>query len=91
MDSDSSIRVGLLIFGVILIIVGAGLVVAGYNQMQAADAWASQPQYCGTAGSFQDVGDINCPSNPYSGGEERVGVGTAFSLLGGVLARAGTK
>jgi hypothetical protein len=36
MEADSSFCVGLIIAGIVLIVVGAGSMVIGYNQTQAA-------------------------------------------------------
>lgn len=70
-------------------VVGAGSVVVGDNQTQAAAEWDSRLHYCGTVGAFQDVGEITCPANPYAGGEGKIGLGIVLVLVGGVSVRAG--
>jgi hypothetical protein len=91
MDTESPARVGLLIVGVVLIVVGVGLALDGYNQTRAAAEWSSQPHYCGSAGPYQSVDEVTCPKNPYTGGSSQILGGVVFAVIGGLAVRIGGK
>lgn len=77
----------LLIVGVLLIVIGAGLADGGYNQMQAADHWGGQTHFCGTG----DPTEVDCPDNPYGGGDGKILIGLALVVVGGVATRYGAR
>lgn len=87
MNSLSLAQTLLLIVGILGVVVGAGLVVEGHNQQQAADEWASQLRYCGSG----NPGEVSCPTNPYSGGGAKMFGGFVALLIGGGLAYLGTR
>lgn len=91
MNAEQAFRAFALVMGIVFIVAGAGLANTGYSQMQAADEWDSQTHYCGSASSFEAASQIDCPDNPYEGGEFYVGTGVVLLLIGGVSARWGTQ
>lgn len=91
MDADPAFRTLALVIGIVLVVAGVGLVVTGTNQMEAAEEWDRQTHYCGSAGSFQDASEIECPDNPYAGGGVKVTFGVGLVVVGGLAARYGTQ
>jgi hypothetical protein len=84
-------RTVLLTAGILLVVIGAGLVLEGHNQMEAADEWDSQVHDCGTVSSIDRAESVRCPRNPYEGGEGKVFWGILVAIIGGVTSKIGAE
>jgi hypothetical protein len=76
----------LVIIGVLLIVLGAGMAVAGQNQIQAGNDW--DREHCTYNPVLQQM---TCPENPYEGGGGQVLAGLILVLGGGVVLFYGTR
>lgn len=107
MSDSRLIGSALVAVGVIIVVIGAGLVLAGYNQQQMAQVWADQKDsqcYAAVAGSLpadaspEDISrayNDRCGdpyrTNPYAGGELKMLTGLVVALAGGAVAYYGTR
>jgi hypothetical protein len=91
MSGREAAHTALLIIGIVVVVIGAGMAMQGYDQMQAADEWGSQVHDCGSVSSWQDPSGIECPDNPYDGWSGKLYGGIVLALIGGVVARFGAK
>jgi hypothetical protein len=82
-------RTTALILGVLLIVIGGGMVVGGYNEMQTDDGSVVQGGYCGS--TTGDPAEIECTSTDTSGGQSKFFVGIVLVILGGLGARYGAE
>jgi hypothetical protein len=89
MESESAARTTALILGIVLVVGGVGAISMGYNQMQAADEWASQIHICGI--TEDSAPEPECPPNPYAGGGGVFIIGVIVVVVGGVAARWGAQ
>lgn len=97
----------LVAVGVIIVVIGGGVVIDGYFQQQMAQAWVdekdsecferavdSYPADAPPEGMSQYVhercgGDHR--TNPYAGGEAKIGVGVVVALVGGAVVYVGVR
>lgn len=91
MNPESSIRTLALIAGIALVVIGVGMALGGYNQTQAAQEWSQQMHSCGSASSLDAAVQLDCPDNPYAGGEQEIAFGVGLALVGGFTARFGSQ
>lgn len=97
----------LVAVGVVIVVIGAGLVLAGYNPQQMAQAWVDQKDsqcYAAVVGSLpsdaspEDISrayNDRCGgpyrNNPYAGGGPKMLTGLVVALAGGAVAYYGTR
>lgn len=87
MPESTSAGIGLVIVGVLLIVIGGWMVLSGWDQVQAANAW---DENVGCAYDYRSQVFI-CPDNPYDGGRSRLWTGVVVCLIGGVILYYGTR
>lgn len=105
MSDSRLIGSALVAVGVVIIVIGAGLVIGGYNQQRLAEAWADQKEAaCFEAitipsdASPEEISRIyneKCGgpyrNNPYAGGELEILTGLVVALTGGAVAYYGAR
>lgn len=104
--TNSQLR-GSTLVAVGVIVIGGGMVLGGYNQLQLAQAWAEQKDseyFAAVTGSapldsapeeisryYNDRCGGPYRTNPYAGGDRRILTGVGVALIGGAVASSGTR